>query len=148
MICRPDAASQTKLIRDCYARAGLDLSNPAHRPQFFEAHGTGTLAGDPIEAEAIASAFFPERETSVREDQQLFVGSIKTIIGHTEGTAGLAGILRASLALQKSLVPPNLLFNQLNPRVEPFYANLHLPTSKTPWPALPEDTPRRASVNR
>jgi hybrid polyketide synthase/nonribosomal peptide synthetase ACE1 len=160
---RPSASAQAQLIRDCYARAGLDLNNPQHRPQYFEAHGTGTPAGDPIEAEAISSAFFlnkpvhgSEFESISSESQSeseslpLFVGSIKTVVGHTEGTAGLAGILKASLSLQNASIPPNLLFNRLNPRIEPFYGNLLIPTSLTPWPQVAEDEgiPRRVSVNR
>jgi hybrid polyketide synthase/nonribosomal peptide synthetase ACE1 len=78
----------------------------------------------------------------------MFVGSIKTVIGHTEGTAGIAGLLKASLALQNKQIPPNLLFDTLNPRVKPFYDHLHIPTSLTPWPSVASDCPRRASVNR
>ncbi|KAH9984253.1 thiolase-like protein [Xylariaceae sp. FL0662B] len=127
----PSASAQAQLIRDCYARAGLDLMNPAHRPQYFEAHGTGTPAGDPIEAEAVSSAFFLSGTSQGREcsSDSLLVGSIKSIIGHTEGTAGIAGVLKASLALQESQVPPNLLFDRLNPYIEPFYDNLRVPTS-------------------
>lgn len=141
-IFRPSAEAQTALIRDCYRRAGLDLKNVHDQPQFFEAHGTGTPAGDPIEAEAICSAF--PRTGSI----PLYVGSVKTIIGHTEGTAGIAGILKASLALQKSKIPPNLLFKRLNPLVEPFYANLCVPTESVAWPSVGEGIPKRASVNR
>ncbi|KAI1661695.1 hypothetical protein F4813DRAFT_169421 [Daldinia decipiens] len=148
----PSASAQAQLIRDCYTRAGLDLTNPTHRPQYFEAHGTGTPAGDPIEAEAISSAFFSnnERVNGDRVDGSpapLFVGSIKTVIGHTEGAAGIAGLLKASLAIQNAMIPPNLLFNHLNPRIKPFYDNLCVPTSLTPWPAVAEGSSRRVSVN-
>ncbi len=147
---RPSASAQAQLIRDCYARAGLDLKNPADRPQYFEAHGTGTPAGDPIEEEAISSAFFSDEEIPSNPQIQnpLFVGSIKTILGHTEGTAGLAGLIKASLCLQNAEIPPNLLFNRLNPRIEAFYANLRIPTSLTPWPTTTGSWPRRVSVNR
>ncbi|KAI1500224.1 polyketide synthase-like protein [Biscogniauxia marginata] len=144
-ITMPSAEAQTRMIVDCYSRAGLDISSPADRPQYFEAHGTGTPAGDPVEAEAIDSAFFSQKVPDTTSP--LFVGSVKTIIGHTEGTAGLAGILKASLALKHSIIPPNMLFNRLNPRIEPFYTNLRLATSALPWPAVPTGNPRRASVN-
>ncbi|KAI0097580.1 hypothetical protein GGR51DRAFT_540789 [Nemania sp. FL0031] len=75
------------------------------------------------------------------------VGSIKTVIGHTEGTAGLASILKASLAVQHGRIPANLHFNTLNPKISPFYTNLHIPTETSAWPALPEESPRRVSVN-
>jgi len=77
----------------------------------------------------------------------LYVGSIKTVIGHTEGTAGLAGLLKASLAVQHGIITPNLLFNKLHPNINPFYTNLEVPTSLKAWPELPEGTPRRASIN-
>ncbi|KAI1090155.1 hypothetical protein F5B19DRAFT_334347 [Rostrohypoxylon terebratum] len=143
----PSAEAQANLIRDCYNCAGLDISNPADRPQFFEAHGTGTPSGDPIEAEAISSVFFDRNVISTANHEPLLVGSIKTVLGHTEAVAGLAGILKASLALQHSVVPPNLLFNRLNPKIKPFYDNLHIPTNATPWPSLMGKNPRRASVN-
>ncbi|KAI5922075.1 polyketide synthase-like protein [Camillea tinctor] len=133
------------MIIDCYNRAGLDICNPKDRPQYFEAHGTGTPAGDPVEAEAISSAFFNSKVPN--KTDPLFVGSIKTVIGHTEGTAGLAGILKASLAMKNSTIPPNMLFNRLSPRVEPFTAHLKVPTSALPWPSVPSGSPRRASVN-
>lgn len=140
----PSAAAQAELIRQTYERARLDLKKPEDRPQFFHAHGTGTPAGDPQEAEAISQAFYPN---GASETDQLYVGSIKTIIGHTEGTAGLASLLGSSLALQHGVVPPNMLFENLNPRVAPFYKGLEVPTSAKPWPALLPGQPRRASVN-
>jgi acyl transferase domain-containing protein len=108
--------------------------------------GTGTPAGDPQEAEAISSAFFGN--SARRPDEEcLYVGSIKTVIGHTEGTAGIAGLLKASLALQHSTIPPNLLFENLSPRVEPFYKDLRILTAAQQWPRLEQSGPRRASVN-
>lgn len=74
----PSNLAQADLIRDTYKRAGLDINDPRDRPQFFHAHGTGTQAGDPQEAEAISRAFFGA-ETVTRDP--LYVGSIKTVIG-------------------------------------------------------------------
>ena len=108
--------------------------------------GTGTPAGDPIEAEAVKKAFFPDEEASNKKGK-LFVGSVKTVIGHLEGAAGLAGILKASLALQNSTIPPNMHFNQLSPSVRPFYNNLQIATTPEKWPAVSHGSPRRASVN-
>ncbi|XXG99680.1 hypothetical protein Hte_006021 [Hypoxylon texense] len=148
-ITMPSAASQADLMRSCYRRAGLDPTDPADRPQYFEAHGTGTRAGDPQEAEAISSTFFPENEsTSEDKKPQLYVGSIKTIIGHTEGAAGLAGLIKTSLALQNAVIPQNLLFERLNPEIAPFYKHLHVPIQNiTPWPVAADGGIRRASVN-
>jgi len=144
----PNHEAQEALIRSTYQRAGLDINNPSDRCQFFEAHGTGTPAGDPQEANAIASAFFGQGSTNVAAGEDpLFVGSIKTIVGHTEGTAGIAGLLKASLAIQNGVIPPNLLFNKLSPRVAPFYQNLQITTEAIPWPSVAPGQPRRVSVN-
>lgn len=78
----------------------------------------------------------------------LLVGGIKTIIGHSESVAGLAGLIKTSLSLQNSTVPPNLLFNEINPRVDQHCKNIRIPTSVIPWPAVPDGCPRRACVNR
>ncbi|ORY18402.1 hypothetical protein BCR34DRAFT_596328 [Clohesyomyces aquaticus] len=142
----PSSAAQADLIRLTYAKAGLDLNIPHHRPQYFEAHGTGTQAGDPKEAAAIFKCFGNERGIQSGETP-LYVGSAKTVIGHTEGAAGLAGLLKAVASIQHGFIPPNLLFNRLNPAIEPFYGSLQIPTSLTEWPKLPGGVPRRASVN-
>lgn len=154
-ITMPSQTAQANLIRKVYRKAGLDPRDPAQRCQFFECHGTGTLAGDPVEAEAISDAFFgigngnddgSESNRSI-SDSPLYVGSIKTIVGHTEGTAGLAGIIKASLALQNKTIPPNMLFDNLNPNIERFYGNLQITTAAIPWPDVAPGQPRRASVN-
>ncbi len=145
-ITMPNAKAQIMMIREAYERAGLSLTKKEDRPQFFEAHGTGTPAGDPLEAEAICNSFFGD-DLQYAENEVLHVGSIKTVIGHTEGTAGLAGILKASLALQHGIIPPNLLFERLNPAIKPFYKNLLVSTVSKPWPEVPPGYPRRASVN-
>ena len=81
------------------------------------------------------------------QDQKLLVGSIKTIIGHTEGTAGLASLLKTALALQHGEIAPNLHLNHLNPAVKPFFSNLEIPTSFRHWPKLADGAVKRASVN-
>ncbi|RFU80561.1 acyl transferase acyl hydrolase lysophospholipase [Trichoderma arundinaceum] len=148
-ITMPSPIAQAALIQDTYRRAGLDLSRPSDRPQYFEAHGTGTPAGDPVESQAISNAFFGPTSgfKQQSEDPKLLVGSIKTVIGHTEGTAGLASLLKVSLALKNGKVPPNLHFEKLSPTVKPHYANLEIPTSLRDWPRVPEGGVKRASVN-
>ncbi|KAH8880972.1 beta-ketoacyl synthase domain-containing protein [Thozetella sp. PMI_491] len=144
----PSASAQAGLIRDTYKGAGLDPLRAEDRCHYFEAHGTGTPAGDPVEAEAIHQAFFGKGAQHCEPSNTLFVGSVKTVLGHTEGAAGIAGLLKASLALQNALIPPNLLFDKLNPRISPFYHNLHIPTAAgVKWPEIPVGAPRRASVN-
>ncbi|CAG8224295.1 unnamed protein product [Penicillium salamii] len=143
----PSNVAQTALIRDCYSRAGLDpINNLQDRPQFFHAHGTGTQAGDPQEAEAISNSLFPVGSPAAQDAEDLFVGSIKTVIGHTESTAGLASVISTSLAMQHGVIPPNMHFKNLSDRVAPFFDHLKIPTSPTPW-AITYGQTRRASVN-
>ncbi|KAI1170818.1 polyketide synthase [Nemania sp. FL0916] len=143
----PSGTAQTALIRACYERAGLDpLNRPEDRPQFFHAHGTGTQAGDPQEASAISNALFTKELSDDATIQRLLVGSIKTVIGHTEGTAGIASIIGTMLSLKNRVIPPNLHFRDLNPSVAPYYKNLLIPTEPTEWVVGPGEV-RRASVN-
>lgn len=142
----PSADAQVALIRDTYRRAGLDLTLERDRPQFFECHGTGTPTGDPIEAEAIHRSL--GQHVVEGDGPDLFVGSIKTVLGHTEATAGIAGLLKVSLALQEGLIPPNMLFERLHPSIEPFYPGLRVHVGDViPWPTTRDGQPRRASVN-
>lgn len=149
----PSAASQAALICETYKLAGLDCSVIADRCQYFEAHGTGTPIGDPIEAEAVQAAFFPAVKgggadtDNCKPDDVLYVGSIKTITGHMEGCAGLGGFLKASLAVENAVIPPNMHFDHLNPAIEPFYRHLEVPTRVRAWPSIASGSPRRASVN-
>ncbi|KAJ4855607.1 AMP-binding enzyme domain-containing protein [Trichoderma breve] len=139
----PSNIAQAQLIRDTYARAGLDINDPKDRPQFFHAHGTGTQAGDPQESEAIARSLFGHGKPT----DTLYVGSIKTVVGHTEGAAGLASVIGSVMAMQHGIIPPNLHFKRLSDKVAPFYDNLKIPTSATPWPSTLPGQPRRVSVN-
>ncbi|KAJ0330269.1 hypothetical protein COL5a_003329 [Colletotrichum fioriniae] len=158
-ITMPFAPAQTDLIRRTYRRAGLDPLREADRPQYFECHGTGTQAGDPVEARAVYDVFFRGQDQDGQDHQPeqsekpkpetLIVGSIKTIIGHTEGCAGLAGVIKVLLMLKHQTVPPNMLFNQLNPKIAPYYGPgaLEIATKAMAWPERPAGTPMRASVN-
>jgi hybrid polyketide synthase/nonribosomal peptide synthetase ACE1 len=144
----PSGTAQAALIRECYASAGLDpINNPDDRPQFFQAHGTGTQAGDPQEAQAISSSLLPHDNDGINTGDKILVGSIKTVIGHTEGTAGLASLIATALALKHGTIPPNLHFQTLNPKVAPFVKNLKIPTALMEWPAGKGQV-KRASVNR
>ncbi|RDL35876.1 uncharacterized protein BP5553_06488 [Venustampulla echinocandica] len=150
-ITMPSATAQEALIRETYEKSGLNPRNRQDRCQYFEAHGTGTPAGDPIESEAISHVFFDSDNScgagEIDDAVKLYVGSIKTVIGHTEGTAGLAGVIKSVLAIKNKTIPPNMLFKKLSPAVKPFYDNLKIPTVAIPWPVVPSGCPRRASVN-
>ncbi|KAI0596926.1 hypothetical protein F4775DRAFT_603144 [Biscogniauxia sp. FL1348] len=149
-ITMPNPKAQADLIKSTYQRSGLNPFDPEDRCQYFEAHGTGTQAGDPREAEAINEAFFGidlQHNGNQSEGRNMLVGSIKTILGHAEGAAGLAGLLKVIQAMKNGCVPPNLHLNSLNPKVKPFYTHLEIPISQQPWPEPPRGQPRRASVN-
>jgi acyl transferase domain-containing protein/NADPH:quinone reductase-like Zn-dependent oxidoreductase/NAD(P)-dependent dehydrogenase (short-subunit alcohol dehydrogenase family) len=135
-ITLPSRSAQASLIRHTYARAGLDFDQTA----FFEAHGTGTVAGDAAELGAIGDVFAASRTSS----QKLLVGSAKTNIGHLEGCAGLAGIIKAVLTVERGKVPPNLNFEKPRPENDLEVYNIKIPTELTSWP---KHGLRRASVN-
>ncbi|KAK3372638.1 hypothetical protein B0H63DRAFT_439937 [Podospora didyma] len=150
-ITMPNWEAQARLIKNTYRRAGLNAGAPEDRCQFFEAHGTGTLAGDPNEARAIEDAFFGRAiaapAKAAAATPKLLVGSVKTVIGHTEGAAGLAGLMKVVEAMHHGSVPPNLHLDTLNPEVKKYYANMLIPTDLVPWPVVPAGQPKRASVN-
>ena len=106
-ITMPSSEAQQKLIQTTYSKARLD----PHRTAYIEAHGTGTVAGDPIEVNAIATSI----GCAKNPEMPLLIGSIKTNIGHLESASGLAGLIKATLCLEKGLVPPNINFEQVNP---------------------------------
>lgn len=132
-ITSPSLEAQEALVRGCYRKAGLDPRDT----QYFEAHGTGTQAGDTVEARAIASVFGSDREP-------LLIGSIKTNIGHTEAASGLGSIIKTALALEKGVIPPSINFEKPNPKIALEDWNLKLVRELEHWPAAPI---RRASIN-
>jgi acyl transferase domain-containing protein/NADPH:quinone reductase-like Zn-dependent oxidoreductase/ubiquinone/menaquinone biosynthesis C-methylase UbiE len=136
-ITTPSQEAQEALIRECYRRAGLSPRDT----QYFEAHGTGTPTGDPIEAHAIAAVFGGEGRT-----EKLRIGSLKSNIGHTEAAAGLAGLIKVVLAMEKGQIPPSANFEQPNPKLRLDEWNLKVVTELEPWSATGSQ-PRRASVN-
>lgn len=146
-ITLPNPEAQTGLIMETYRRSGLDPMVSEDQCQYFEAHGTGTPVGDPREAEAIYSAFFGSITSPTSTTNQLLVGSVKTVLGHTEGAAGLAGLLKVIQAMKHGSVTPNLHLDTINPNVEPYCTRLKVPTALVPWPQPPIGQPKRASVN-
>ncbi|KAK8859931.1 Hybrid PKS-NRPS synthetase lepA [Apiospora arundinis] len=143
----PSASAQASLIRQTYEGAGLDPLKMEDQGQYFEAHGTGTKAGDPQEARGISQAFFPGNSSEIGNTRPLLVGSAKTVIGHLEGCAGLAGIIKTVLSMQHDTVPPNLHLNNVNPDVAPYMRYLQVPTNPVSWPTPAAGHPKRASVN-
>ncbi|KAK1908588.1 Highly reducing polyketide synthase alt5 [Pyrenophora teres f. teres] len=134
-ISLPNSEAQAELIRGAYRMAGVDPAETS----YVEAHGTGTQAGDPLEARAILNTV----GSVENRKSDLYVGSVKTNIGHLEGAAGVAGIIKAALAVERGLIPPNLWFEKLNPDID-LPENVKVATKLTPWP---HSGPRRASIN-
>ena len=108
-ITLPSRDAQVDLIKTAYAFAGLSMDETA----YFEAHGTGTAAGDSLETGALATTFGKTRTT----EDPLLVGTVKTNIGHVEGASGLAGLIKAIYILEKGQIPPNLWLEKANPRI-------------------------------
>ncbi|PLB49865.1 putative LovB-like polyketide synthase [Aspergillus steynii IBT 23096] len=136
-ITLPSAQAQAALIRSTYQNAGLDPADTT----YVECHGTGTKAGDPRELRAISEVFSSGRE------RPLFVGSIKTNIGHLEGASGVAGLIKSTLALEKKTIPPNMHFHAPNPDVDFDQWKLEIPTNPTDWKIKSSEAPRRVSIN-
>jgi acyl transferase domain-containing protein/NADPH:quinone reductase-like Zn-dependent oxidoreductase/acyl carrier protein len=122
----PNAAAQTALLRRAMAEAGV----APERIGYFEAHGTGTAAGDPVEAAALGEAIGRHR----RDAPPLPVGSAKTNIGHAEPASGMAGLLKAVLVLEHGRVPPSLHFETPNPAIDFAALGLRVPTAPQPLP--------------
>ncbi|EMD90232.1 hypothetical protein COCC4DRAFT_126629 [Bipolaris maydis ATCC 48331] len=134
-ITSPSQSAQERLIRETYARAGLSLDET----RYFEAHGTGTKAGDPCEAAAINSVF-----SARTPEDPIFVGALKSNMGHPEGASGIAGVIKTLLVLEKGIIPPNVYPERINPAVTAAGPNLRFPLEPVTWPT---SGVRRASVN-
>jgi acyl transferase domain-containing protein len=130
----PNGAAQEAVIRAALADAGLD---PA-AIDYVEAHGTGTPLGDPIEMRALGRVF-------ARRDAPLVVGSAKTNLGHLEGAAGVAGLMKAVLALAHGEIPPHRNFDTPSPHIAWDELPVRIPTEIVAWPE--RDAPRRAGVS-
>ncbi|PLB53458.1 ketoacyl-synt-domain-containing protein [Aspergillus steynii IBT 23096] len=135
-ITYPNGQAQADLARKAYAGAGLRPEEVA----YIEAHGTGTKAGDKEELESIAEVFASASSRS----GPLLVGSIKGAIGHTESTAGLASLLKATAMLEHELIPPVAGF--ANPKPGLPLDRIEVPTAVIPWPHTTGITPR-VSIN-
>ncbi|KAK3382595.1 fatty acid synthase S-acetyltransferase [Lasiosphaeria ovina] len=136
ILTQPSSGAQEDLIRRVYKNANL----PLDQTRYFEAHGTGTPVGDPLEMKAIGKVFRNSRST----EEPLYVGSVKANIGHLEGSSGLAGVIKSILALEKGVIPPNALFEKMNPKIDAEWYHIEVPTVPTAWPC---EGLRRVSVN-
>ncbi len=132
----PNGLAQEAVIRK--ALSGI----PPADISYVEAHGTGTSLGDPVEVKALEAVYGEDRT----DDNPLFIGSVKTNIGHTEATAGLAGLLKIVLAMQHNYIPPHLHFKALNPHISLDKIPARIPVEGMPWENQ-SDKPRLAGVS-
>jgi acyl transferase domain-containing protein/enoyl-CoA hydratase/carnithine racemase/acyl carrier protein len=137
-ITAPNAESQQRLLRDVYARFGIDPGGI----ELIEAHGTGTKLGDPIEIDGLKSAFLPATDRK----QYCAIGSVKTNIGHCLTAAGVSGFIKLLLALRHRKLPPSINYETANEHLDldnsPFFVN----TTLRDW-AAPANGPRQAAIS-
>ncbi len=135
----PRPEGQVRALRRAYAQAGFSAATVS----LIEAHGTGTVAGDQAEAQSLGTLF----EEAGAERQRCAVGSVKSMIGHTKATAGVASLIKIALALHHRVLPPTLGVTTPNPKTNfpasPFYVN----SETRPWIRAGDSTPRRAGVS-
>lgn len=133
----PSSAGQTEVVLAAQAQAMVDAGTIG----LVEAHGTATRLGDPIEAAALTEAF---RESTERRGY-CALGSVKTNIGHLGAAAGIAGLIKAVLALEHRQIPPSLHFDRPNPLIDFASGPFRVPTALEDWPAA--GSPRRGAIS-
>ncbi|MFD0904115.1 SDR family NAD(P)-dependent oxidoreductase [Actinomadura sediminis] len=133
----PNSEAQRALLRDVYASAGIDT----REVDYVEAHGTGTFLGDPIEAKAVGEVLGAGRSP----DEPLLLGSAKSNLGHMESAAGVAGLIKAVLALHHKVIPPSAHYSEPNPHIPFDDLRLSVVAEETPWPD--RGRPARAGVS-
>ena len=133
----PRGRAQQDLIRDAVADAGIALADV----DLLEAHGTGTKVGDPIEAASLVATYGAERP----KGRPLRVGSVKSNVGHTQATAGIAGLMKVVMALRHETLPKTLHVDEPNPQIDLGAGHVRLLREAIPWPR-DEERLRRAGV--
>ena len=123
-LARPDIEGQIEVVRAAHRRSAVEPEQVG----YVELHGTGTPAGDPVEASALGEVFSSARQEALR------VGSVKTNIGHLEGAAGIVGLLKVVLSLSHGQLPPTRNFAVPNPDIDLEALRLRPQVDREPWP--------------
>ncbi|ORY68325.1 acyl transferase domain-containing protein [Pseudomassariella vexata] len=126
-IVAPSSEEQERLVRTVLEQANIDAKDIG----FFEAHGTGTKVGDPIEATAIYNAL----GKSLTARDPLHMGSVKSNIGHLENASGIVSVIKAALMLERGFIVPNADFESENKAIPLASWNMRIPRVQRPWPA-------------
>jgi polyketide synthase PksN len=137
----PNPNAQAELLIRAYERAGFS----PHTLGYVETHGTGTALGDPIEVNGLKKAFAHFGPWTAPQ-ATCGLGSVKSNMGHLETAAGIAGLIKAALAVHHGVIPASLHAAELNPNVELLDGPFYVVTKTKPWRPT-NDTPRRAGVS-
>ncbi len=130
----PYGPAQEKLIKEVWKRSKINAADI----DFIETHGTGTALGDPIEITALGNVISSNRETPI------YLGAVKTAIGHLEAAAGIAGLIKIILAVEKGKIPGNLHFKTPSPHINWSDQKFKIPQKTIPWN---KTTLRKAAIS-
>lgn len=127
-ITAPNRSAQVAVINSALTSAGVD----PWEVDYVEAHGTGTVLGDTIEIDALSEAY------GINRKSPLYIGAVKTNIGHLAGAAGMAGLIKTVLAMKQGVIPSNRNYETPNPRIHWDSRDFALPLNAVPWDTVSE----------